>query len=234
MVYIIHSTPLTSYHQLPNKMTAIHSNQDCSDGTSRNGRSKSCALLVGKSVPDIPTGNSRRYLWSPKRNSNGTKTPLFPNCTVVSHCYESPKLAEFGEVGLNWEAIGRRVRVNFTFLAHRIRSKDQIDLLRSVLPGLVFSVTKVWERHSLDMSHRRSRLSRDLHRLSRCGGHHTGTSQRCVALNPEESVQNLRSSESAGIVSLDRSRRMMACSSPSSLFARLVNMNLTTANTKPP
>jgi hypothetical protein len=142
-----------------------------------------------------------------------TKTPLFPNCTVVSHCYESPKLAEFGEVGLNWEAIGRRVRVNFTFLAHRIRSKDQIDLLRSVLPGLVFSVTKVWERHSLDMSHRRSRLSRDLHRLSRCGGHHTGTSQRCVALNPEESVQNLRSSER-------RIGRLLSCftSCPESLF----------------
>jgi hypothetical protein len=32
---------------------------------------------------------------------------------VASYCYESPKPAEFGGVGLNWEAIGWRVRVNF-------------------------------------------------------------------------------------------------------------------------
>jgi hypothetical protein len=32
--------------------------------------------------------------------------------TVASYCYESPKPTEFGGVGLNWEAIGWRVRVN--------------------------------------------------------------------------------------------------------------------------
>ena len=35
---------------------------------------------------------------------------------VTSYCYESPKPAEFGGGGLNWEAIGWRVRVNFVSL----------------------------------------------------------------------------------------------------------------------
>jgi len=55
--------------------------------------------------------------------------------TVVSYCHESPKPAEFGGVGLNWEAIGWRVRVNFVSLLHKIRPKDHIDMLRRVLPS---------------------------------------------------------------------------------------------------
>src|ERR1035437_4768885 len=55
------------------------------------------------------------------------------NC--VSYCYESPKPAEFGGVGLNWEAIGWRVRVKFTSLVHRVRPKDHINLLRRLLPA---------------------------------------------------------------------------------------------------
>jgi hypothetical protein len=55
--------------------------------------------------------------------------------TVASYCYESPKPAEFGGVGLNWEAIGWRVRVNFVSLQNKIRPKDHIDLLRRVLPS---------------------------------------------------------------------------------------------------
>ncbi len=54
---------------------------------------------------------------------------------VASYCYESPKPAEFGEVGLNWEAIGWRVRVNFVSLVNKIRAKDHIDVLRRVLPS---------------------------------------------------------------------------------------------------
>jgi putative restriction endonuclease len=67
------------------------------------------------------------YLWSPKRNANGVRNPFYEFMrevapgdlvfsfvdtrivaigTVLSYCYESPKPAEFGEVGLNWEAIG--------------------------------------------------------------------------------------------------------------------------------
>jgi hypothetical protein len=55
--------------------------------------------------------------------------------TVASYCYESPKPTEFGAVGLNWEAIGWRVRINFVPLLNKIRPKDHIDVLRSVLPS---------------------------------------------------------------------------------------------------
>ena len=51
---------------------------------------------------------------------------------VTSYCYESPKPAEFGGGGLNWEAIGWRVRVNFVSLLSKIRPKDHIDLLRDL------------------------------------------------------------------------------------------------------
>jgi putative restriction endonuclease len=96
------------------------------------------------------------YLWSPKRNANGARNPFYESMrevtpgdlvfsfvdtrivaiwTVASYCYESPKPAEFGEVGLNWEAIGWRVRVNFVALLNKIRPKDHIDVLRRVLPS---------------------------------------------------------------------------------------------------
>jgi hypothetical protein len=55
--------------------------------------------------------------------------------TVTSYCYESPKPTEFGGVGLNWEAIGWRVRVNFVSLLNKIRPKNHIDVLRRVLPS---------------------------------------------------------------------------------------------------
>jgi hypothetical protein len=54
---------------------------------------------------------------------------------VASYCYESPKPAEFGVVGLNWDTIGWRVRVNFTSVVNRIRPKDHIDLLKPMLPS---------------------------------------------------------------------------------------------------
>jgi putative restriction endonuclease len=96
------------------------------------------------------------YLRSPKRNANGARNPFYEFMrevapgdlifsfvdtrivaigTVVSYCYESPKPAEFGVVGLNWEAIGWRVRVNFTSLVHNLRPKDHIDVLRLLLPA---------------------------------------------------------------------------------------------------
>jgi hypothetical protein len=53
---------------------------------------------------------------------------------VASYCYESPKPIEFGGVGLNWEAIGWRVRVNFASVQNRIRPKDHIKLLKEILP----------------------------------------------------------------------------------------------------
>jgi hypothetical protein len=96
------------------------------------------------------------YLWSPKRNANGARNPFyefmrevtpgdlvfsFVDTRIValgivsSYCYESPKPAEFGEVGLNWEAIGWRVRVNFVSLQEKIRPKDHIEQLKGLLPS---------------------------------------------------------------------------------------------------
>ncbi len=96
------------------------------------------------------------YLWSPKRNANGARNPFyefmrevtpgdlvfsFVDTRIValgivsSYCYESPKPAEFGGVGLNWEAIGWRVRVNFVSLHQKIRPKDHIEVLRGLLPS---------------------------------------------------------------------------------------------------
>src|ERR1700740_1894051 len=96
------------------------------------------------------------YLWSPKRNANGVRNPFyefmrevtpgdlvfsFVDTRIVaigiaaSYCNESPKPAEFGEVGLNWEAIGWRVRVNFVSLQNKVRPKDHIKLLRGLLPS---------------------------------------------------------------------------------------------------
>src|SRR5207302_33240 len=96
------------------------------------------------------------HLWSPKRNSNGAHNPFYEFMrevapgdlvfsfvdtriaaigTVVSFCYESPKPDEFGEVGFYWEAVGWRVRVNFTRLLKAIRPKDHIELLRPLLPS---------------------------------------------------------------------------------------------------
>ena len=96
------------------------------------------------------------YLWSPKRNANNARNPFYEFMrevspgdlvfsfvdtrimaigVVASYCYESPKPKEFGEVGLNWEAIGWRVRVNFVSLLNKVRPKDHIDVLRHLLPS---------------------------------------------------------------------------------------------------
>ncbi len=95
------------------------------------------------------------YLWSPKRSASGSKNPFYefmrelapgdlvfsfvdtriPAIGVVtSFCEESPKPAEFGRIGLNWEAVGWRASVRFTRLQREIRPKDHIHLLRTTLP----------------------------------------------------------------------------------------------------
>lgn len=53
---------------------------------------------------------------------------------VQSYCSESPKPLEFGGTGQNWENIGWKVKVHFVELAHKIRPKDHIELLRPLLP----------------------------------------------------------------------------------------------------
>ena len=95
------------------------------------------------------------YLWSPKRNANGVRNPFYESMREVapgdlvfsfvdtriaaigiaeSYCYESPKPEEFGGAGMNWEAIGWRLRVRFKNLVNRVRPKDHIELLRPLLP----------------------------------------------------------------------------------------------------
>jgi putative restriction endonuclease len=96
------------------------------------------------------------YLWSPKRNANSARNPFYESMREVapgdlifsfvdarimaigiaaSYCYESPKPAEFGHTGMNWDTVGWRVRVRFTRLLHQIKPKDHMARLRDSLPG---------------------------------------------------------------------------------------------------
>lgn len=95
------------------------------------------------------------YLWSPKRNANGGYNPFYEFMREVSpgdlifsfvdtriaaigiaksYCWECPKPTEFGSVGQNWENIGWRVNVSFVHLLNKIRPKDHMGVLKSVLP----------------------------------------------------------------------------------------------------
>jgi putative restriction endonuclease len=95
------------------------------------------------------------YLWSPKRNSNGGRNPFYESMREVapgdlifsfvdtriaaigiakSYCWECPKPTEFGSAGRNWENIGWRVNVSFVLLLNKIRPKDYMGVLRTVLP----------------------------------------------------------------------------------------------------
>lgn len=95
------------------------------------------------------------YLWSPKRNANGARNPFYESMREVSpgdlifsfvdtriaaigiaksYCWECPKPAEFGSTGEYWENVGWRVTVSFTTLLHRVRPKDHMGVLRSLLP----------------------------------------------------------------------------------------------------
>ena len=95
------------------------------------------------------------YLWSPKRNANGGRNPFYESMREVapgdlifsfvdtrisavgiakSYCWECPKPAEFGSAGQNWENVGWRVNVSFVPLLNKIRPKDHMEVLRTVLP----------------------------------------------------------------------------------------------------
>lgn len=96
------------------------------------------------------------YLWSPKRNSNLSRNPFYETMREVapgdlilsfvdtkliaigvaeSYCFESPKPAEFGTTGSNWENVGWKISVRFTRLLHQVRPKDHMDVLMKVLPS---------------------------------------------------------------------------------------------------
>jgi putative restriction endonuclease len=95
------------------------------------------------------------YLWSPKRNANGARSPFYESMREISpgdiifsfvdtriaaigvadsYCWESPKPPEFGATGQNWENVGWKVNVRFTPLLNKIRPKDHMSVLRTVLP----------------------------------------------------------------------------------------------------
>lgn len=92
---------------------------------------------------------------SPKRNSNGARTPFYESMREVapgdiifsfvdtrmaaigvaqSYCWESPKPTEFGEAGQNWETVGWKVKIRFTNLLNKMRPKDHMGILSAVLP----------------------------------------------------------------------------------------------------
>jgi hypothetical protein len=96
------------------------------------------------------------YLWSPKRNANGARNPFYESMREVSpgdaifsfvdtriaaigiaqsYCWESPKPLEFGEAGQNWENVGWKVKVAFTRLLNKVRPKDHMVVLRTLLPS---------------------------------------------------------------------------------------------------
>jgi putative restriction endonuclease len=96
------------------------------------------------------------YLWSPKRNAHNGRNPfyefmrevspgdlvfsffdtrIFAVGVAASNCYESPKPIEFGGVGVNWDSIGWKIRVNFVEMENKVRPKDHMAVLRPVLSG---------------------------------------------------------------------------------------------------
>jgi putative restriction endonuclease len=96
-----------------------------------------------------------RYLWSPKRKSNRERNPYYEFMREVapgdlifsfvdawirtfgvafSYAYESPKPAEFGTVGTNWDKIGWKIDVDFHTMPHGFRPADWIERLRPLLP----------------------------------------------------------------------------------------------------
>jgi putative restriction endonuclease len=101
---------------------------------------------------EIPGG----FLWSPKRKSNGGINPYYESMREVapgdivlsfidtriaawgvalSHCREFPKPAEFGSAGKNWDSLGWRINVKFSYLQNRIRPADYMDQLGPLLPS---------------------------------------------------------------------------------------------------
>lgn len=95
------------------------------------------------------------YLWSPKRNSDGSRNSFYefmrevaPGDVVYSffgksipaigiassHAYEAPKPEEFGETGAHWQLIGWRVDVAFRRLQTPIYPRDHMDRIGPLLP----------------------------------------------------------------------------------------------------
>jgi putative restriction endonuclease len=95
------------------------------------------------------------FMWSPKRNANGARNQFYENMRevepgdIVFSFYstrlqhvgvattrgETAPKPDFGNAGENWSQEGWLVGVEFTKLETPFRPKDQIGLIRPLLPG---------------------------------------------------------------------------------------------------
>ncbi|MCX5797000.1 MAG: HNH endonuclease [Elusimicrobia bacterium] len=95
------------------------------------------------------------YLWSPKKKAHGVRHQFYENMREVapqdvifsfrarkivavsvaqSYAYESPKPAEFGLAGPNWEKIGWRVDVAYIVPHNQIEPREHMAVLAPLLP----------------------------------------------------------------------------------------------------
>lgn len=95
-------------------------------------------------------------MWSPKRKANGHRNPFYefmrevaPGDIIFSFkdtlipaigiatdfCFESPKPAEFGSAGMNWDRVGWKVPVRWTVVTKRFKPSDHMDSIGALLPN---------------------------------------------------------------------------------------------------
>ncbi|ELI6420929.1 HNH endonuclease [Aeromonas veronii] len=96
------------------------------------------------------------YIWSPKKNRNGSKNQTYINLTlarpgdvVISYasglikaiglvsasCNEKSKPSEFGSAGDSWSDTGWEVPINWERLSKPMRPKDHLELIAPLLPS---------------------------------------------------------------------------------------------------
>ncbi len=103
------------------------------------------------------------YMWSPKRNKDDGKNRFYDNMRAVapddivfsfvdtriiaighirSIGYECPRPTEFGTIGQQWNEVGWRVDVDYKQLQNRVRPKDFMSVLTTLLPAKYSPLTK--------------------------------------------------------------------------------------------
>jgi putative restriction endonuclease len=96
------------------------------------------------------------YLWSPKNETNGSRSQFYDNMRqvtpndlvlsfadtrivfvgrVVDFALSAPKPSEFGSTGSNWANEGWLLPVNWRLLDNPVRPKDFIERLAPMLPA---------------------------------------------------------------------------------------------------
>jgi len=102
-------------------------------------------------------GSENGYIWSPQRNSNGAKNQTYENLKYVragdiifsyadtkiefigiakSTAYDAPKPSEFGNTGDNWDNLGWKIDVDFTFkIVPPLRPKEHMSTIETLLPS---------------------------------------------------------------------------------------------------